>query len=258
MASLSRSVLCFSPARTASSRGGRGTATDDAEPERRPRPAQPVPPVRGGPAAGVRTTAQTRESPSARSPRRRSRRRRRRVRGRARPGPTAAGAARCGSAGRRPGRRPDRPRSRPRRGCGPDLAEHVAEHRGQASGDGAAGGGGGRAGSPVGDGGDPPVVGDAVPGIGCPAPNRMAYASRCSPQDRWSSHVRVRSKVPESGRPAQVDGSIGRAPVLAPRPVRTAPGRSSSPGSRSPAVARRPVVARQTRGGPCPRRRRPR
>src|SRR4051794_28831957 len=35
----------------------------------------------------------------------------------------------------------------------------------------------------------------------------MAYAGLCSPQDRWSSHVRVRSKAPDSGRPAQVDGS---------------------------------------------------
>ncbi|ADB77072.1 hypothetical protein Gobs01_04238 [Geodermatophilus obscurus DSM 43160] len=47
----------------------------------------------------------------------------------------------------------------------------------------------------------------------------MAYARRRSPHDRWSSHVRVRSKVPDSGRPAQEDGSIDvalRARVLAP------------------------------------------
>jgi len=91
----------------------------------------------------------------------------------------------------------------------------------------------------------------------------MAYSGRRSPQDRWSSHVRVRSKVPEF-RATRAGGRFDRrAPVVlhrraVPRPVRPAPGRSSSPGPRSPEVVHRPAVARQTRGGPCPRRRRPR
>src|SRR5919205_1422995 len=66
----------------------------------------------------------------------------------------------------------------------------------------------------------------------------MAYPCRRSPQDRWSSHVRVRSKVRTPGRPAQEDGSTivsspqapGPAGCGLPRPVRPAPGRSPCPG----------------------------
>src|SRR5690348_12735648 len=71
------------------------------------------------------------------------------------------------------------------------------------------------------------------------SPTTVAYACRCSPQDRWSSHVRVRSKVPDPGRPAQVDGSTDECmrSSFAPCALRRGVPRLRAP--RSPLVARR-------------------
>ena len=74
---------------------------------------------------------------------------------------------------------------------------------------------------------------------------------------RRTSACDRRSRIP--GRPAQEDGSIDAAPrARRPSPRAPAPGRSSSPGPDRPLSYGARVVARQTRGGPCPRRRRPR
>src|SRR3712207_4714089 len=80
---------------------------------------------------------------------------------------------------------------------------------------------------------------------------RGVYPCRRSPHDRWSSHVRVRSKVPDP-RAARAGGRFDRGrlvPALAPC---ACAGAFLVSGPRSPVVVHRPVVTRQTRGGPVP------
>ena len=128
-----------------------------------------------------------------------ARRRRTHGRGPARSGPTATGAPPRANAGTTTGRAAG-PASLPSHAADPEgeRAEHLAHHAGDPGGNGAAGEGvcARRA----------PVVERRSSGLRIPTASRMpppggahrhGVCSRCSPQDRRSSHVRVRSKVPE-------------------------------------------------------------
>ena len=261
MASLSRSVLCFSPASTASSRGGAGRRrrcrAAAPRPAQRSRSRHPGQHRRPGRTRPTRATARRRGRP-----RRRSRRPRRRVRGPARPGPTAAGAAPSGSGGRRPGRRPGRPRCRPTRGCGrgPRRAPRRSPRPGvrRRTGRGRRGRARGLLGRRRRSLGVRtraairmfPPPGGARDGVLLPAVPPKTAGRRTSACDR-------RSRI--SGRPAQVDGSTDERPARSPfAPCALRRGVPRLRALDRPWSAFRPVVARQTRGGPCPRRRRPR
>ena len=201
-------------------------AADDAEPQRGPRPAQPVPPSRRHRRPRTDDRPDRGRAPRRDHPRRLSRRRRRRARARARPDPTADDGVPCASAARRPGRRPGPPRCRPRRGCGQvsRRAPPGARRPGVRPRNGRGRGRGARRLLVVVESCDPPAFG-WWPLSGCAGRSKglrgWRMLGRCSPQDRRSSHVRVRSKVPEF-RTTRAGGRFDRRALCA-RPSPRAP-----------------------------------